>query len=355
MRVIVIGATGNVGTSVLEALTDEPVVDSVVGLARRRPTMSFPKTTWVPANIETDDLARHFRGADAVVHLGWRIQPSHDLSALRRTNVDGSARVLAAVAEGEVPALLYASSVGVYSPAPDGTPVDESWPREGIQSSFYSRHKAEVERLLDRFEDEHPDVRVVRMRPALIFKREAASGIRRLFLGPFVPTPLLRPGRIPVLPVPAGLRFQAVHSLDVGDAYRRAIVSDARGAFNVAADPVFDAKRLANVLRSRAVELPHGLFRGGAGLTWRMRLQPTPPGWIDLALGSPILDSSRARQELGWVPRHSAEEALLELLGGLREGAGIETPPLSPESGGPGRLREVASGVGGRDLARTGA
>jgi len=73
MRVVVVGATGNVGTSVLEALADEPVVESVVGLARRRPTMSFPKTTWAATNIETDDLARHFRGADAVVHLGWRI------------------------------------------------------------------------------------------------------------------------------------------------------------------------------------------------------------------------------------------------------------------------------------------
>jgi nucleoside-diphosphate-sugar epimerase len=158
-----------------------------------------------------------------------------------------------------------------------------------------------------------------------------------------------------VLPLPAGLRFQAVHSLDVGDAYRQAIVSDARGAFNVAADPIFDAERLAKVLRSRAIELPEAVFRGGAGVTWRLRLQPTPPGWIDLALGSPILDSSRARDELGWEPRLSAEQALLELLAGLRAGAGIETPPLSPQSGGPARLREVASGVGGRDLAKTGA
>jgi len=355
MRVVVVGATGNVGTSVLEALADEPVVESVVGLARRRPTMSFPKTTWAATNIETDDLARHFRGADAVVHLGWRIQPSHDLAALRLTNVHGSARVFAAVAESGVPALVYASSVGVYSPGADRTPVDENWPREGVRSSFYSRHKAEVERLLDRFEGEHPEVRVVRMRPALIFKREAASGIRRLFLGPFLPTRLLRPGRIPVLPLPAGLRFQAVHSLDVGDAYRQAIVSDARGAFNVAADPIFDAERLAKVLGSRAIELPEAVFRGGAGVTWRLRLQPTPPGWIDLALGSPILDSSRARDELGWEPRRSAENALLELLAGLRAGAGIETPPLSPHSGGPARLREIASGVGGRDLAKTGA
>ena len=55
-------------------------------------------------------------------------------------------------------------------------------------SSYYGRHKAEVERRLDRFEAEAPEVRVVRMRPGLVFKKEAAEGIRRLFAGPFFPS-----------------------------------------------------------------------------------------------------------------------------------------------------------------------
>ena len=90
--------------------------------------------------------------------------------------------------------------------------MDESWPTTGIQTSFYSRHKAEVERLLDRFEGEHPGVRVVRLRPGLIFKREAASGIRRLFAGPLLPGSLLRPGADPAgsSPRPAGLPGRAL-------------------------------------------------------------------------------------------------------------------------------------------------
>src|SRR5205085_11277486 len=119
---------------------------------------------------------------------------------LRATNVDGSLRVFEAVADAGVPALVYASSVGAYSPGPKDRAVDESWPTDGVQSSFYARHKAEVERLLDRFERDHPGVRSVRLRPGLIFKREAASEQRRLFAGPFIPTFLLRPGLIPVVP-----------------------------------------------------------------------------------------------------------------------------------------------------------
>ncbi|MBD0339285.1 MAG: NAD-dependent epimerase, partial [Thermoleophilia bacterium] len=79
--------------------------------------------------------------------------------------------------------------------------------------------------------------------------------------------------------------------------------------------------------------------------------QPSPPGWLDLALAVPLLDVSRARSELGWEPRRTAEEALLELLAGIRDGAGIDTPPLAPGAGGPPRARELVTGVGSREDA----
>jgi len=350
MRAVVVGASGNVGTSLLETLAAEERVKSVVGLARRRPRAEFPKAEWVEADIETDDLESRFRGADAVVHLAWRIQPSHDLPALRHTNVGGSERVFRAVAAAGVPALVYASSVGVYSPGPKDRCVDESWPREGIATSFYGRHKAEVERLLDRFEKEQPAVRVVRMRPALIFKREAASGVRRLFLGPLLPSPLVRRALIQLLPAVPKLRFQAVHSRDVAEAYRLAVVSDVSGPYNLAADPVLDGPTLARIFDARAVRVPAAILRGAAGLSWRLRLQPTPAGWVDLGLGVPLLDRGRAASELGWRPRRGADEALLELAEGIRTGAGLETPPLAPPSGGRARWRELVGGVGSRDL-----
>ena len=195
-----------------------------------------------------------------------------------------------------MPALVYASSVGAYSPGPKDRRVDESWPTGGIESSFYSRHKAEVERILDRFEREHPSVRVVRLRPALIFKREAASGIRRLFAGPFLPSPLVRRALIPVLPKTDRLCFQAVHSYDVGEAYRLAAAGDARGPFNIAAEPVLDVERLSNLLGARPVPVPPRVLRAGAAITYRLRLQPSEPGWLDMGLAVPLMDATRARE-----------------------------------------------------------
>jgi nucleoside-diphosphate-sugar epimerase len=337
-----------VGTSLLRSLADEAAVDEIVGVCRRVPDLDAPKVEWKRADISSSPLRPLLEGADALVHLAWLIQPARDQATVRATNVDGTARLLRAAAAAGVPAIVYASSVGAYSPGPKDRRVDESWPTGGIPSSFYSRHKAEVERLFDRFEAEHPATRVVRLRPGLIFKREAASGIRRLFAGPLLPGSLLRKGLIPVVPGTERLVFQAVHSYDVGDAYKLALLGDARGAFNVAAEPVLDPDELARFFGARRLPLPQALLRGGAAATFKLRLQPSESGWVDMALNVPLLDSTRAREELGWRPRFSSTEALDDLLGGMREGAGLDTPPLEPGNAGPARVREFLSGVGAR-------
>jgi nucleoside-diphosphate-sugar epimerase len=349
MRVAVVGASGNVGTSVLRALADATEVDSVLGIARRVPRSSWPKTEWAQADVVRDDLVPRFQGADVVVHLAWAIQPSRDEAELHAVNVDGSRRVFDAAARAGVPALVYASSVGAYSPGPKDRTVDESWPTEGVETSFYSRHKAAVERILDSFERDNPEVRVARLRPGLIFKREAATEIRRYFAGAFIPGALVRPALIPIVPALDRLRFQAVHSLDVGEAYRLAITREVRGPFNVAAEPVLDPDELGRILHARPVRVPPAALRLLADVTWRLHLQPTPPGWVDMALAVPLMDTTRAREELGWRPRHTSAEALLELLGGMQDASGVDTPPLSPATSGPLRVREVLSGMGGKN------
>jgi UDP-glucose 4-epimerase len=333
MHVVVIGATGNVGTSVLRALEGDPAVDSILGVARRRPAMDFAKTTWAEADITRSNLQPLFRGADVVVHLAWLIQPGRKPEVTRAVNIHGSGRVFAAVGEAEVPALVYASSVGAYSPGPKDRRVDESWPTRGIKTSFYSRQKGKVEGMLDAFERDHPAIRIVRIRPGLIFKREAASEIKRLFVGPLLPSALLQKRLIAVVPKIDLLRFQAVHGNDVGEAYRLAIVGDARGPFNIAAEPVLGSDELARLLDARQVRIPPSALRKAAELAYKLRLQPSEPGWVDMALKSPLMDTTRAREQLGWTPRYSSGEALMELLEGMREGAGTGTPPLSGRGG----------------------
>jgi UDP-glucose 4-epimerase len=346
MRIAITGATGNVGTSLIDKLETENGVTSIVGIARRGPVRPSPKTRPVEADVATDDLRPHLHGVDVLVHLAWLFQPTHRPMVTWRANAVGSERVFAAAADAGVRAIVYASSVGAYTPAP-GRVVSESWPTHGMPTAAYGREKAYVERVLDTFEARHPDVRVVRLRPGFIFQRASGTEQRRLFAGPLLPRRLVEPGRLSALPVPPGLQFPALHADDAAEAYRRAVMSDVRGAFNLAAEPVIDAEILADLLGTRPVEVPRWLVRLGVAAAWRAHLVPADPALLDLLLGIPLLDTRRATEELGWVPRHSAVAAVSEVIGGIATGAGSDTPPLAPDTAG-GRLHELTTGVGER-------
>jgi UDP-glucose 4-epimerase len=348
MRIVVVGATGNVGTSLVESLARAPEATSILGLSRRVPDWSVPKTEWAAADITRDELGPLVRGADVVVLLAWLLQPTHDPVVTWRTNVLGSIRVFQAVANAGVPALVYASSLAAYSPGPKDRRVDESWPTDGWPTAAYPREKAYVERVLDVLERDHPQLRVVRMRTAFIFKRESAAQQRRLFAGPLLPGSLLRPGVVPALPDLPSLQFQALHSYDAGEAYRLAVLGSARGPFNIAAEPVLDTAELAALLHARPVRTPSGLVRSALAAAWHMHLVPASPQLFDAFLRLPIMDTSRATKELGWTPRYSSLDAVREFLAGLREGAGMATPPLAAAAGRALRAKEFGTGVGTR-------
>jgi UDP-glucose 4-epimerase len=335
MRIAVTGASGNLGSALLRRLTAaDGGGHEVLGLSRRAPEPTPPGVRWAEVDLGTDGavgrLTDAFAGVDAVVHLAWQIQPGHDIERLHRVNVEGSRQVIEAAAAAGVGHLVVVTSIGSYSPDPDKAgEVDESWPTAGIPTSTYSRHKAEVERLLDGLTARGTDLVVTRIRPTLVFQAGAASEIARLFLGPLVPTRLAGRVPLPVVPLPRQLVFKVVHADDVATAIETVLDRRVAGAFNVAADPVLTRDDLAEAIGARrAVPLPLAVLRGLATVTWHARLQPTDAGWVDLATKSPLI-SSAALQALGWKPRHSGKEALAELVTAMREGAGDEAfPPL---------------------------
>src|SRR3954471_17381977 len=120
MRIVITGATGNVGTSVVSALASDPRVTEIVGVARRLPEWQPSRTRWVAADVARDDLRVIFAGADVVIPLAWLIQPSRDARELARVNVHGSRRVFEAAAEAGAQGLPAAPSGGRLLPRPEG-------------------------------------------------------------------------------------------------------------------------------------------------------------------------------------------------------------------------------------------
>ncbi len=347
MKIVIIGASGNIGSALVRELSSE---HEITGVARRRPQVgetSAGPVNWESADIATSDLDRLFVGADAVVHLAWLFQPTHDPDWTWQTNAVGTRRLLDAVARQRVPVVVCSSSVAAYSPG-NGSIVDESWPTDGPSSAAYSREKAYVERLLDIFEQRNPSTRVVRFRPAFVFQRAAATEQRRIFGGPLLPGRLLDPKLIPILPVPRGLKMQTVHASDVARAFVLAIEREVGGAFNLAAEGILDRGALAKIFSAQAVNVPPGLVRQSLAVAWRLHLVPAPANLFDAFMQIPTMSSERAHRELDWHPEHSATDALGAFLEGARHGAGSTLPPLDPDSSGLLRVEEFRSGVGSR-------
>lgn len=339
MRVMVTGATGNVGSALVRALLEDPAVDEVVGVVRRRPDTSvapWSRLRWHVCDLgdpaSLPGLTEAARGCDVAVHLAWQIQPSRDEAQLRRSNLGGLLTVVGALVAAGVPHLVHTSSVGAYSPGPKDRRVDESWPTGGVVGSPYSRQKAAAERLLDDVEASDDDLGVTRLRPALVMQGAAGAEIGRYFGGPLLPRWAVGPLTPPVLPIPAQLRTQVVHAADLAEAFRLAVHARPGGGVNVAGEPVLGPDDLARAMGARrSVPAPPGALRALVAASWALRLQPTDPGWFDMGLWTPLMDTTRARTELGWNPRRDAAAALSELVDGVRGAVGVAgSPPLRP-------------------------
>ncbi len=310
MHIVVTGATGRIGSALVQSLADDPRVRSVTGIARRVGSRSASKTYYVSADVAQEPLAPLFEGADVVVHLAWQFKPEKRPDELWSTNVLGSRRVFDAVRHAGVPRLVYASSFGVYAPRDGVAAVDESFATTGLATSLYSRHKAEVERRLDEFEARYEGFGIARLRPCATLAPSPASQLVERFAGSLpgsaVDDAILRLARSI-----ARTPLQVVHARDVAEAFRLAATDDVRGAFNIAprATPAGD---------DDAPLAPSGVVTKAANLALRLRLSRHDQNLLELAARAPLLDDDRAERVLGYAPEYTTERVLAEALCGLQ-------------------------------------
>jgi nucleoside-diphosphate-sugar epimerase len=346
MRLVITGASGSLGTALLAELAGAR--HAVEGVVRRPPPPVGPYAgvRWTGLDLTSRGAEESWRvlvrGADAVVHLAWAFQPMRRTDYLHRADVETSAMVVRAALEEGVPYILQASSVAAYAARGTEALVGEDWPRGGIPTSPYSQHKAEVEDELDRLTGEFGADRIAAVRPCLVGQYAAGGPMLRCGLPAWLPGALV--DHVPVAPLDPTFGIQLVHAADVASAVRLAVEQRAAGAFNLAGEHVLRGRDLVEALRSRPSGALGGHARRGIAMAWRAHLAPLDPGWVDMALSSPWMATTRAREVLGWQPRQDARAVLHELLLGMAVGAGTPSPALRPRRVWPDLRRSLRHG-----------
>jgi len=294
-RVAVTGAAGHFGMLVLRRLAKDPSVGSILALDVRPPRLAGDKIEGAKADIRDERLDELFAGCDAVVHLAFAIHRYKPRDLFDSINVEGSKNVFRAAQRAGVSQVVYASSVAAYGMVHGHPqPILEDTRRVYQPEFAYSRAKFEVEAFLDEFEGENPEMTVTRLRPVVMVgeRMESLMGatLRRRFL-----------------PTTSGAPFPVVWDEDVAEAVALAIEQEAEGAFNLSARETRTAYELAPEVGMKVLPIPRWLGLAAAHLSplaTRFGMGGMiDPAWIRSSDVPMVLDSEKARRELGWRPQ----------------------------------------------------
>jgi UDP-glucose 4-epimerase len=328
LRVAVTGPTGEIGQAVVGALERSRDVREVLGMARRPfdpAARGWKKVTYGQGDVlDRDAVDRLVKRADVVVHLAFMIMGSAEES--RRVNLDGSRNVFEATVASGARRLVYASSVAAYGfHAENPQPLSEDVPARGSPEHYYSAQKAEVEALLRATLAGSATAAYV-FRPCIVAGPNAPLLLDSLpytQISERLPAPVLRlldgvPILRPVLPDP-GVPFQLVHHDDVASAMRAAVLGRGEsGAYNLAGPGEMSVRLLAEELGWYSIPLPELAVDAVAELVGRLGFLPAQAQWISAFREPVIMDTRKARRELGWRPRHDALHTLRETIAAAR-------------------------------------
>jgi nucleoside-diphosphate-sugar epimerase len=324
LTVAVTGPTGTFGSGLIPLLQDDDRIARIIGIARR--PFDPAERGWTKMEFRQGDvrdpeaLQEAFRGADVVVHLAFLITGNASRSTAREINVEGTLNAFRAAASAGVRRFVYASSVAAYGFHDDNPDLlAEDWPVRPAARLFYAREKAELEHLLEGEAAASGGLALYLLRPPVVLGPNV-MGRKDVLPGPLAPLGRRLFGRPRRLPVPIPLLvpehpMQFVHEDDVGRALQLCVVAAGPpGAYNIAGDGIVTAGDVAREFGALPVRLPAGPAQAAARALARLPFLPPAVEWIEAAGRPAIMDTTKAREELGWRPRYTGLEALRDTI-----------------------------------------
>ena len=302
MRYLITGGSGYIGSRLVDLLSRRDDTERIVICDVVPPRGYKPKTSFERLDVRDRDAVRSAleRAApDALVHLAFILNPSHDEHLMYDVDVNGTHNVLEAAGSAGTPHVLVTSSAVAYGAFPDNpVPLTEADPVRGVPGFSYARDKTESDRICQLWAAAWPDRTMTIVRPSIVF-------------GPNVDNYLVRLWTKQPFAVDVGNldeRIQFVHEDDVVEGVTALLLGRHAGAFNVAGDGEMTLRECADLLGTPIRKMPLRAYRGLAKTMWAARLSEAPPGQIEFALHPWLVSNEKLKQTTGWRPRHTSRE-----------------------------------------------
>src|SRR5262245_15550943 len=318
--VAVTGPTGDIGISAVEALEHAPDIGRIIGMGRR----SFDPLArgWTRTEYRQGDILDRgavdalVADADVVIHLAFIIMGSREESA--RVNLEGTRNVFAATVAARRPhRLVYTSSVAAYGYHADNpVPITEDEPPRGSPEHYYSEQKAACEAALAEITGSSA-LEVYVLRPCIVAGPKAPA-LAEAMPWNQLPGPVRRVAQaLPLLTPPfpdPGTPLQLVHHDDVAAAIALAATTSALpGAYNIAADGVLSMSDVAAALGARPIRVPRTAAAAASEVIARLPFVPSALEWMHAGRTSVVMDTGKAKSQLGWAPKYTAAQTLYAL------------------------------------------
>ena len=318
LAVAVTGPTGTFGMALVPLLQDEPYIARVIGIARRPfdpAEQGWTKMEYRRGDVRDPEALREaFAGADVVVHLAFLII-SGNKETTQAINVEGTLNAFRAAAAAGAKRFVYASSIAAYGFHRDNpVGITEEWPTRPADALFYAQEKAELEQLLQDEAARHPEMELYLIRPPIVLGPDAVGAKAQLSPGLLQVIQLLHSGirRLRVVPaVVPDLPMQLIHQNDVAEALRLCVIgAGTPGAYNIAADDIVNGADVLRELGFLPLTVPGKPMAAVARAISTLPFLPSGLQWVEALSHPAIMDTTKARTELGWRPKHSAIESL---------------------------------------------
>ena len=320
LTVAVTGVTGTLGSGLMPLLEADDRVAHVTGVARRPfdpAAHGWTKTKYLRGDVRDTEMLRDaFRHADVVVHLAFQVTGAASGDTIKSVNIDGTLNAFDAAAAVGARRFVYASSVAAYGFHRDNPiGMTEDWPTRPAARLFYAQEKARLEHLLQARATMSDGPALYLPRPSVVLGPHAvgAKSLPHGLLGALTRAPIRWAGRMPFpVPVPE-LPVQLVHETDVGQALLQCVVAAGPpGAYNIAADGIVTASTVARELGMPSFPVTPRPAQAAARALAALPFLPPFAQWMEAASHPAIMDTARAKEVLGWMPKFTALETLRE-------------------------------------------